>query len=164
MRYYLMLLSWSVVGMLSAQTGAFRAEAAAEVAPGRPFAVRVTLENLDATGELVLPDFAPLDLVGGPQTSSNFSMMNGETSRSTTYTYYLQADREGTFVVPAFGVETDAGWQQTEPLRVRVRTGAAPPADTRRERSIFPGFEEWFEARPQPAPRRPARRRKTYRI
>ena len=164
MRYLVLIVCCLMTAAGYAQTGSFRAEAAAEVAPDRPFAVRVVLENVAADGELALPDFAPLTLVGGPQTSSNFSMINGEVSRSTTYTYYLQADREGTFVVPAFGIETSTGWQQTEPIKVTVRAGATPPA-TRRAAPALPGFEDFFEPQSPSTPqRRPRRRRKTYRI
>ena len=163
---FLLLCLLGSSAWLPAQSGRFVATAPAEVAPDRQFAVTVTLENMRAAGELVLPDFAPLELVGGPQTSTSMQFINGRTSRSTSYTYYLRGAAEGTFVILPFGVETAEGWQETEPLRVVVRAGATPPEPQRAPRSLLPGFEELFAppAAPEgrPAPRR--RKRKTYRI
>ena len=151
---------------LLAQAGSFTATVATEVPPGEPFAVTVTLQDISAEGELELPDFAPLQLVGGPQTSSNMTMINGRVNRSTTYTYYLQAPEEGTFVLLPFEVMTADGPLRTRSQKVTVRAGAAAPRSApRRARPELPGFEDFFGTRPAPAPRRRSTtRRKTYRI
>lgn len=150
---------------LFAQADGFVAQGPAVVPPDQPFAVTVTLDDLRAEGDVLPPDFAPLRLVGGPQTSTSVQIINGNMSRSTTYTYYLSADAEGTFVILPFGVETSEGWLETAPLRVSVEAGA-PAAPRARERSPFPGFEELLPPSAAPAPRRAprSRRRKTYRI
>ena len=158
---------WMNSVALLAQTGSFTATVAAEVPPGEPFALTVTLQDVSAEGELVLPDFSPLQLVGGPQTSSSMTMINGRVNRSTTYTYYLQAPEEGTFVLLPFEVMTADGPLRTRSQKVTVRAGApAPRSAPRRARPELPGFEDFFGTpRPAPAPRgRSTTRRKTYRI
>ncbi|MCB0516651.1 MAG: BatD family protein [Chitinophagales bacterium] len=60
------------------------------VGEGEVFSVTFSLENFDFDN-FNAPDFSPFTVVGGPNKSSNFSFVNGKTSRSTTFNYQLQA-------------------------------------------------------------------------
>ncbi|MFZ1705001.1 MAG: BatD family protein [Saprospiraceae bacterium] len=73
------------------------------VAVGSPFTLEVELKNIQ--GSFKTPDFQGLRLVGGPQTSSSFSMINGVTTSSATYTYYLMAEQEGLFSILLHPIE-----------------------------------------------------------
>ncbi len=54
--------------------------------------------------DMNIPSLTDFQLLGGPSTSSSTSIqiINGKTTRSTqyTYTYYLRAQKEGTFTIP----------------------------------------------------------------
>lgn len=64
--------------------------------------------------------------VGQKTTLSNTMIVNGEFSRSRTWTYQLMAKRTGDLVIPPVSV----GSQDSEPLRITVRQPAdAPPGE-----------------------------------
>lgn len=63
------------------------------------FQIKFSLENAQSA-KFHTPDFGDFMLVGGPFQSSQFSMINGITSSSTTHTYILQPKETGSFVIP----------------------------------------------------------------
>ncbi len=75
------------------------------VAAGEQFQLRYVVNTTDVTGFRVgnIPD--AFDVLMGPSTSTqqSFSMVNGKTthSSSVTYTYILQAQKKGSFTIPA---------------------------------------------------------------
>ena len=70
------------------------------------------------------PTFEGFNVVGGPftSTSSSIQMINGSVTRSTTnsYTYALQASREGTFHIGAASVTIDGKKVSSEPYEIKV--------------------------------------------
>ena len=70
------------------------------------------------------PAFEGFNVVGGPFTSSSSSiqMVNGSVTRSTrnSYTYALQASREGTFHIGAASVTIDGNKVTSEPYEIKV--------------------------------------------
>lgn len=90
-----------------------------EVLLGNYIEVTFTLKN--AKGQkFEAPNFKDFDIVGGPNQSSSFSMMNGETTQSISYTYYLQPKRIGNFYLePAF-IEADGITMETQPIEIMV--------------------------------------------
>ena len=70
------------------------------------------------------PTFEGFNVVGGPFTSSSSSiqMVNGSVTRSTrnSYTYALQASREGTFHIGAASVTIDGNKVTSEPYEIKV--------------------------------------------
>lgn len=85
---------------------------------GNYFEVKFTVEN--AVGKFTPPDFSDFDIVGGPNQSSSFSMINGVVSRSASYTYYLQPREEGLFYIDVASVETDDKFLETPPVEILV--------------------------------------------
>jgi hypothetical protein len=59
----------------------------------------VSLENVAES--IQLPSFSDFFIVGGPNTSSSFSMVNGSVSQSKTYTLYLSPRRSGMLTIDA---------------------------------------------------------------
>ncbi len=55
-----------------------------------------------------------------PSTSRSFSFVNGESSTTYTYTYYLIAQQEGSHQIPEFSVNIDDTEYTTRPLSVEV--------------------------------------------
>ena len=70
------------------------------------------------------PTFEGFNVVGGPftSTSSSIQIVNGSVARSTrnTYTYALQASREGTFRIGAASVTIDGNKVSSEPYEIKV--------------------------------------------
>ena len=70
------------------------------------------------------PTFEGFNVVGGPftSTSSSIQMVNGSVTRSTriSYTYALQASREGTFHIGAASVTIDGNKVSSEPYEIKV--------------------------------------------
>ncbi|MCD4769631.1 MAG: BatD family protein [Bacteroidales bacterium] len=84
---------------ISAQNITFRAEAPSVVSVGEQF--RVTWIVNTRSGEFIPPEFTGFYKLMGPQTSFNQStqIINGKrtTSVENSFTYYLQATREGKY-------------------------------------------------------------------
>lgn len=87
---------------------------------GNPFQVQFTLENAEGRN-FSAPSFSPdFMVVSGPNTSTSISMMNGQTSRSMTYTYILEPIGEGNFFIGPASVETEEGYLETSPIEIMV--------------------------------------------
>lgn len=67
------------------------------VTVGTPFTFEIELNNIQ--GNFRTPEFQGLRLVGGPHTSSSFSIINGVTTSKATYKYFLVAETEGDFTI-----------------------------------------------------------------
>jgi len=93
------------------------------VALGETFRIMFTV-NGKQDGE---PDFSPLNtdfqLLGTSQ-SSTFSMVNGTTSRSKTYSLTVTANRKGKITIPSIHFGKDAS--QTHPITVTEAKPAQP--------------------------------------
>lgn len=109
--------------------------------------VTFTLKNAQGA-RFEPPQFEGFRLLAGPNTSSQFSIVNGKTSSSVSYSYILEPLEEGQYYIqPAF---IDAGGKTLETAlrEVWVVPGGKAPAEE--NRNTRPG--ESFE---KPAPRRP---------
>ena len=60
-------------------------------------------------GNLNLPSVAGLQFLGSPGRATSFSMINFQTSSSTTLSYSVQAAKSGRMTIPSFEVVTDKG-------------------------------------------------------
>ena len=60
-------------------------------------------------GNLNLPSVAGLQFLGSPGRATSFSMINFQTSSSTTLSYSVQAAKSGRITIPSFEVVTDKG-------------------------------------------------------
>ncbi len=88
---------------LFAQDVTLTADAPSVVAVGEQFMVRWTANSRG--GEFVAPEIKDFYVLSGPQTSFSQStqIINGKVTSniSNTYTFYLQATKEGKFTIPA---------------------------------------------------------------
>lgn len=107
---------------ITAQDVQFTAQAKTVVATGETFTLIYTL---NAQGSNFRgPNIQGMDMLSGPNTSTNSSirMVNGSTSMSITYTYtyLMQATREGTFTVPAATVTVNNRQVNSNSLSIKV--------------------------------------------
>ena len=86
------------------------------VSVGVPFTLDIELKNIQGTFKT--PDFNGLKMVGGPNTSSSFTMINGETSSKTKYSYYLMAESVGDYTIFLNEMPTDSETITFEEIKI----------------------------------------------
>ncbi|WP_170227110.1 BatD family protein [Luteibaculum oceani] len=91
------------------------------VSVGSRFTLSFTLEN--TSGEITPPPISDFRIIFGPSQSSNFSFINGKSSRTTTISYVMLAEEEGTFTIPAATANTKDGVLKTDPIKLEVVKG-----------------------------------------
>jgi len=75
-----------------------------------------------------LPDLSDFRVVSGPNESSSFQFINGQTSSSKTTSLVLQPLREGTFTIGAAELTYDKKLYRTDPITLTVSiSGAQQP-------------------------------------
>lgn len=83
---FLILLLAAVT--MSAQEVIFKVEVTTDsLYLGNPLGLKYTIENTQ--GDFEPPEFHGFDIVGGPNVASQFSMINGAVTQSTSYEYFL---------------------------------------------------------------------------
>ena len=83
------------------------------------FKVDFVLENVGG-GQFQAPNFEDFTVVGGPNQSSQMSIVNGEVSQSMTYTYMLMPKKAGEFVLPAASMKLKTETLKTEKVKIKV--------------------------------------------
>lgn len=106
------------------------------VQAGEQFMISWTINS--GGGDFSEPSFTGFYKLVGPQTSysSNTQIINGKITRETTYTYvyYLQALKEGKFVIPPASISIKNKTYYSDSLRIEV-TGSG----TNRQNAAVPG-------------------------
>ena len=119
--------------MVNAQT--LTANAPSQVQNGENFRLTYTVNTSNASDFRIGDIPEALEIITGPYTSqqSNFQMVNGHTSSSSsiTYTFILCANKNGSYTIPAAHVHANGKTITSNPLKVTVSghaasTGAAP--------------------------------------
>ena len=92
------------------------------VSSGQQFSITYSVNA--GGGEFSVPSFAGFYKIMGPQTSYNQStqILNGKVSRqvSYSYVYYLQATKEGTFVIPPAVFDLKGKEYKSDSLKIEV--------------------------------------------
>ncbi|NDB96419.1 MAG: hypothetical protein EBZ78_09720 [Verrucomicrobia bacterium] len=74
-----------------------------------PAQLELVFTDCQPSGSVNLPAVRGLDVLGQPGRATSFSMINFQTSTSTTLSYTVRATAEGRIQIPAFTVATDKG-------------------------------------------------------
>ena len=117
-------------GKLPAQDTEFTASCKNVVQTGERFRL---VFSLNANGSNFQPPaFENFRVIAGPSasTSSSFQNINGQVSQSVTnsYTYYLQALKEGTFTIKPAKINANGKEYESNPLSIKVVKGSASQA------------------------------------
>lgn len=91
-----------------------------EVGLNEQFNVTYTLKNTQVVGQFVAPEFRDFTLVAGPMISQQVSVINGNRTNATSYTYTLQPNQLGTAWIPMATIETTAGFFSTQEIAIEV--------------------------------------------
>ncbi len=117
------LISTQLIGQIT-----FKASANKVVEVGENFRLNFTV---NANGKNFKPpsSFAGFRLLAGPSssTSSSYQWINGKASQSisNTYSYILQATREGKFTIPEAQITVDGKVYKSNPITIEVVKGNA---------------------------------------
>jgi len=74
-----------------------------------PAQLELVFTDCQPSGSVNLPAVRGLDVLGQPGRATSFSMINFQTSTSTTLSFTVRATAEGRIQIPAFTVATDKG-------------------------------------------------------
>ena len=97
---------FSVVNLTIAQEVHFTVKVTTDtLMMGNPLGIKYTIKN--AQGDFESPDFEEFDIVAGPNVSSQFSMINGTVTQSSSYEYYLLPRNVGKFEISSASLIND---------------------------------------------------------
>ena len=95
---YLLFLSVFLPAVAVAQGGSFVVEVTTDtIYLGNMVGVKYTVKNIQ--GDFEPPIFDGFVVVGGPNVSNQFSMINGDVTQSASYEYILQPSDPGILIV-----------------------------------------------------------------
>ena len=119
MKQFLTLLLIGLFSSTFASSVEFKASVSHDrVAVGQRFAVSFSINV--GNGNFYPPSFDNFRIVGGPNQSQSVSFVNGRTSQKLTYSYYLVAEKKGTFEIGLATVEIDNTTYKTQPIKIQV--------------------------------------------
>ena len=166
MRFFIITLIILIgANMLQAQDAKFTVKVSADsILIGNYFEVTFSIENGNAEN-FEPPSFQGFSVVGGPNQSSSFSMVNGVTTQSKSYSYYVEPQEEGLFFIEPASVEIDGHILETEPVEIKVMPnpdGIIQSPNRQKSRTFDSFFDRpWF---PEKEKAKPKKKRKVYRI
>lgn len=112
--------------------------------------IQVTFVANNVAGKFEAPRFENLQVISGPNTSTSMSMVNGDVSQRASYTYILNSDDIGAFVIPPAYLDTADGALETEPIEIFVVPNPEGIIEQRPSQSGF--FEFNVPSRSAPVP------------
>ena len=135
---------------------------------GNTFEVSFSVENGQGV-DFQLPEFANFHVVGGPNQSSSYSMVNGDVTQSMSYSFYLEPKEIGNYYIEPAGIEIDGKYYETQPIEVIVvpnPDGIKQPQKREGGADFFRGMDFDFPSAPTPPepPAKKKKKRKTYRL
>jgi tetratricopeptide (TPR) repeat protein len=80
-----------------------------QIAPQSGVQLDLVFTDCQPKGNVNLPSVSGLQFSGSPGRATSFSMINFQTSSSTTLSYVVQASQNGRILIPSFEVVTDKG-------------------------------------------------------
>ncbi|MFM8654943.1 MAG: BatD family protein, partial [Verrucomicrobiota bacterium] len=116
------------------------------VAPNSVTQLELVFTDCQPQGNVNLPQVNGLQILGQPGRATSFSMINFQTSSSTTLSYSVQVGQGGRIQIPSFEVQTDKG-KKTVPSLGLDATAAAPPRQQAAP-SPFPFPPGFFQNQP----------------
>jgi uncharacterized protein (DUF58 family) len=142
---FIFFLGTFIFSNIAAQDATFKIEVSADtLLVGNYFELKYTVENTD--GAFESPDLSSFDVIGGPNTSSSFSMINGSVTQSSSYSYYLRPPDIGVYTIPPAFLTTSKDTMATMPIDIIVVPNPEgiiqePNRPTQRFEHIFPEMD-----------------------
>jgi hypothetical protein len=86
---------------------------------GNYFELKYTIENSSANG-FEPPKLNMHEVIGGPNTSTSMSIINGEVTQSASYAYYIKPDDIGGYTIPPAYLKEGENMLETPPIEIIV--------------------------------------------
>lgn len=86
---------------------------------GNYLELKYTIENGAANG-FEPPKLNMHDVVGGPNTSTSMSIINGEMTQSASFAYYIKPDDIGAYTIPPAYLKDGENTFETPPIEIIV--------------------------------------------
>ncbi len=93
-----------------------------QVPVGDVFEIKFTLENGQGSN-FRPPAFGEFNVVSGPNRMNSMTIVNGSSRSSETFSYVLQAKREGSFTIGTASIDIKGKTYTTTPLSISVEKG-----------------------------------------
>jgi hypothetical protein len=138
---FLGALLWLALGVPGwAQTTAVMETSATTLGVNDQLTLSITISgaNANSAGQ---PDSLPLQgfrIVAGPSVSTQFQWINGQSSSSRTYSYFLLPTQQGDFTLGPFRIATGSGELRTNSVQIKVVAGSSAPPTTPRRNTPWP--------------------------
>ncbi len=130
-RYYMIVLLVLCTHVLYAQVKFTSSSSRSQVGTGETFEVTFSLNGNGSS--FTAPDFNGFQVVSGPNVSSSYSSINGRTSVSNSYSFYLTTIKEGTYTIDPASIVVDGRRLLTSPITVKVNKGQIPQQNKPRQ-------------------------------
>jgi BatD DUF11 like domain len=118
---YLLLFLLFPLG-LTAQVSFTAITDAKQIPIGEVFEIEFSLKNAQGQG-FRPPAFGEFNVVSGPNKMNSMNMVNGVASSSESYSYVLQAKKEGVFTLGVATITAKGQLMRTDPLSISVTKG-----------------------------------------
>ena len=121
------------------------------MAPNEAGQLELVFTDCQPSGSVSVPQVNGLQILGQPGRATSFSMINFQTSSSTTFSYAVLPTQPGRIQIPSFEVPTDKGKKMVPGLALDIT--AAPPSSRRppsAPQQNFPFPPGFFQNSPPP--------------
>jgi hypothetical protein len=87
--------------------------------------IQITFQLQGSGKNFQAPNFADFNVLMGPSQSTSMQIMNGSMSQSISYTYVIQAVKEGVFKIPSASIESEGKHIVSNSLTINVTKGGS---------------------------------------
>ncbi len=158
MKAWILALCLFPVMTATAQEAEFRVELSHDtLLLGNYVELRFTVENVQ--GKFSPPDLSGFKLLTGPNQSSSYSIINGQVKQSSSYTYFIEPQAEGSYVIGPATLKTPNKEMQTPEVTLIVQPN--PDQLIQNPAGRLKYQDQDLKTRPSPTQQN---RKKTYRL
>lgn len=115
--------------------------------------LKVEFEITNINGVFTPPDFSAFRIISGPNTSSSFSMINGNVTQKMSYTYLLKALNSGNQIIGSAFVKTENDNFESEEIEIVILenqdTKSTQKSGTQRTREYKSDMKESVPDKPK---------------
>jgi hypothetical protein len=135
-RFYLLIGIMLLPLMGMAQARFYAKTDAREVLVNSFVQVEFVLENASGK-DFTPPDFSPLQVVSGPSSSSQISIINGKRTEKKGYGYTLLADKAGVYTIGSASIRVGRTVMKTKPIEIEVIDRRSSSGDADQMEEVF---------------------------
>ena len=121
----------------------FTASAPKTIPENQNFNLSFKLQNSKGSN-LRLPALNDFTVVGGPSTSSQTMISNGDVSQTQTYTYVLRPKKQGTFKIGKASIDADGSTFQSNEVSITVTAPSSQKQQSQNDPFNDPFFNDPF--------------------